>query len=248
MTPREADRLQLLLRYLIQRADDEETALTITKLVKLLYLFDVEYYRVTGHQLTGLDWRFYFYGPYDAAIESALSMVGLEVEERPGKAAQGRSFRGFHSRDADTVDLESSFDWLARSVIDEQWKAWADADLNQVLSHVYFETEPMLAAKPMGALDFTTIKPRPRVRPLSAEATLSSSAVTQLRANLERVRRQLNEQRLYGEQHNPPLAASRASAYSDVVASLEGEAGRLPVGLRGEGPTWHEFHSERELP
>jgi uncharacterized phage-associated protein len=136
MTPQQADRLQLLLRYLIQRADDEETAVTITKLVKLLYLFDVECFRVTALRLTDLHWRFYFYGPYDPAIESALSMVGLEIDEHPGKTAHGRSYRAFDSRDRDAVDLDPSFDWLARSVIDDQWKAWADADLNKVLSHV----------------------------------------------------------------------------------------------------------------
>jgi Protein of unknown function (DUF4065) len=119
VTPQQADGLQLLLRYFIQRADDEGTTLTITKLVKLLYLVDVEYFRAMRRTLTGLKWRFYFYGPYDPAVETALRMVGLDVDERPGMTTQGRSFRTFKSRDRGTVDLEPSFDWQSRSVIDD---------------------------------------------------------------------------------------------------------------------------------
>lgn len=246
MTPQQADRLQLLLRYFIQRADDEGTTLTITKLVKLLYLVDVEYFRALRRTLTGLNWRFYFYGPYDSAVETALGMVGLDVDERPGKTTQGRSFRAFKSRDRETIDLEPSFDWLSRSVIDDQWRAWADADLNQVLSHVYFETEPMLAARPMEDLDFTTIQPRARVRPLSSEARLSDAVVSQLRQNLEERRAELNNQREYGALHNPELPAALVDAYAGAVQSLEGEAGQIPTGLTGEGPTWREFHAERD--
>jgi hypothetical protein len=104
----------------------------------------------------------------------------------------------------------------------------------------------MLAAHPMQDLEFSSIQPRPRVRPLSAEARLSNSVVSQLRKNLEQRRTELNDQREFGATHNPELPVTLVSAYAGAVHSLEEEAGRIPTGLTGEGPTWSEFHAERD--
>jgi hypothetical protein len=98
----------------------------------------------------------------------------------------------------------------------------------------------------MQNLDFTTIRPRPRVRPLSAEARLSDTVVSQLRNGLEQRRVELVNQREFGALHNPELPGALASAYAGAVQTLEDEAGRIPTGLAGEGPTWSEFHAARD--
>src|SRR5271170_1970089 len=43
-----------------------------TKILKLLYLLDIESYRKTGAILTGFEWKFYRYGPWAASYEAAL--------------------------------------------------------------------------------------------------------------------------------------------------------------------------------
>jgi hypothetical protein len=40
---------------------------TKTKVLKLLYLLDIEAFRKTQNTLTGFDWIFYLYGPWAAS-------------------------------------------------------------------------------------------------------------------------------------------------------------------------------------
>jgi uncharacterized protein YwgA len=59
---------------------------TKTKLLKLLYLLDIEAFRKRQTTLTGFNWIFYKYGPwtteYDETLEQ-LEKSGL-IERRPG--------------------------------------------------------------------------------------------------------------------------------------------------------------------
>src|SRR6267378_7454276 len=47
-------------------------ATTKTKILKLLYLLDIESYRKTGATLTSFDWKFYRFGPWAASYDEAL--------------------------------------------------------------------------------------------------------------------------------------------------------------------------------
>jgi len=57
-----------------------------TKILKLLYLLDIESYRKTGATLTGFEWKFYKYGPwaesYDDALQAAAQANKILVNER----------------------------------------------------------------------------------------------------------------------------------------------------------------------
>src|SRR5690348_15440932 len=46
-----------------------------TKLLKLLYLSDIEYFRVFRRTLTGFDWRFYLYGPWAPQFDEILQRL-----------------------------------------------------------------------------------------------------------------------------------------------------------------------------
>jgi hypothetical protein len=62
---------------------------TKTKLLKLLYLLDIEEYRANHSTLTGFDWVFHKYGPwaqqYDAVLADlqAVGKIVLRAESRP---------------------------------------------------------------------------------------------------------------------------------------------------------------------
>ena len=46
-----------------------------TKLIKLLYLLDLQFAKESGIPLTGIEYKSYFYGPYSEDIEDALKSL-----------------------------------------------------------------------------------------------------------------------------------------------------------------------------
>lgn len=123
----------------------------MTRLIKLMYLVEVEYYRHKRLRLTNLDWKFHLYGPYPPALQSVLGDPEIEISEwKSGRVSKQimRDEDSFMNAKAD-FDLEL----LLVGVVEE----WGNADLNQLLDYVYFETEPMLSAKRGDTLDFSTV-------------------------------------------------------------------------------------------
>ena len=73
------DKLRDVIYYLTSRLGVIESR---TKLVKLLYLSDVEAKERLGRTITGLRYIYHFYGPYaPEIIEKALEMDGEEIRE-----------------------------------------------------------------------------------------------------------------------------------------------------------------------
>jgi hypothetical protein len=124
-----------------------------TRLVKLLYLADLEWRRLhDGEPLANLNWRFLHFGPY--AYELAELLGGPEIEKTEfagGKIAHRLCFEP-EELDGPQVPDEASH-LIARLV-----KTWGDADLNAMLDYVYFETEPMEKAKRGERLDFSVLR------------------------------------------------------------------------------------------
>ena len=60
-----------------------------TRLVKLMYLAEVEYFRQERERLTNLEWRFYLYGPYPPSLKSVLGEPEIETSEwKTGKVSE----------------------------------------------------------------------------------------------------------------------------------------------------------------
>jgi len=72
---------------------------TKTKLLKLLYLFDVEYYRVHRQTFTGFGWKFLSSWPWAAEFDPALDDLVIK-----GTLLQQRSTRNLRRR---STDLQS---------------------------------------------------------------------------------------------------------------------------------------------
>lgn len=127
-----------------------------TRLIKILYLLEVNYYRHKREKLTDLEWRFFHYGPYSFGLEKILGSPDLErvdIELDEGKS--GVKFL----LDEDLDKLESQVDVIVPSLIHSLVKRWGDAELNELLDYVYFETEPMQHAKKNAKLRFEIVPP-----------------------------------------------------------------------------------------
>jgi len=147
----------------------------MTRLVKLLYLAELEYYRYRRERLTKLDWMFYHYGPYPPALKAVLGNPEVEGFQWKG----GKTSRQF-LRDEEKF-METVAEQEVESLISQTVKEWGDADLNQLLDYVYFETEPMQRAKRGDILDFSSVE---STRPLKIKLQLDPAKLKELRARL----------------------------------------------------------------
>jgi hypothetical protein len=137
----------------------------VTRLVKLIYLADLEWRRThEGEPLTDLTWKFLHYGPYAIEFAELLANPEMEVKElESGKVA--RRF-DFSPGDLDRPVVPEGIASVVRKLL----KRWGDADLNTLLDHVYFDTEPMENAKRVELLDFSTVQPPDLSRPVRVDS------------------------------------------------------------------------------
>ena len=82
--------LKHLITHLAVELRDAGSSIGKTKLVKLLYLIDVENWRRRRKTLTGLEWRFYHYGPYAFEIEDALNELAFDIPQESFTTDSGR--------------------------------------------------------------------------------------------------------------------------------------------------------------
>lgn len=154
--------LQNLIQYLAFEVQDRGVPLYRTRLIKLLYLSEVEYYRAIGKRLTMLDWIRYKYGPFAFEIQEIGKSIGMDLVEEKTDFETGR---GIRYRAEEPRDLD---DWLPqymKGAIDRVIDRWSDESLEVLLDYVYIDTEPMIGTAFGEQLDFSRIDPdrRPRV-------------------------------------------------------------------------------------
>jgi hypothetical protein len=141
--------LPSMIAYIVARAREQQITLNRTKLVKLLYLIDVECVRARRETVTGLDWVFYHYGPY------AFELIDtLEAMEGSALIAQKWHDTVLYRSAPDGPDGE---DWLTgtRRTVDTVISRYASLDLNELLDYVYFHTGPMADAQRGCLLDMS---------------------------------------------------------------------------------------------
>ncbi len=161
---------------------------TKTKLLKLLYLFDVEYYRLFRKTFTELDWKFFHLGPwtaeYDAVISSLVELGDVEQYSSQKSEYDTQFFRTPEERDFSKLFPTFAEEAPLRTVLN----AWADATTGEILDHVYFRTEPMEHGIRNARLDFSYI---PQGQPLRYARSSSGTEAKQIKRLRERVRARL---------------------------------------------------------
>ena len=177
--------LQELIKHIATRVSEAGGILGTTKLVKLLYLIDVEYYRRHRTLLTGLDWIFYHYGPYALEIPDIIRSLDIDLPQEDASIGNGRiihQFKPVYRQGIGISEVVPASDvMLIEKVIDR----WSLENLNKLLSYVYFDTEPMQDAKVSKSLDFDKIpKPVFRRSLRENELKLNSEELARLRIKL----------------------------------------------------------------
>jgi hypothetical protein len=125
-----------------------------TRLVKLVYLADIAWRQGHGGEpLSILDWRFHLYGPYADQFSDLLGGPDAEaVELVDGRSAKQLRFEAHELENPATPESVAA---TLRKVV----KEWGDTNLNLLLNHVYFNTEPMMHARRGDILDFSNVRP-----------------------------------------------------------------------------------------
>jgi uncharacterized phage-associated protein len=176
----ESMRLKELLPAII-RQHESQTGLppAKTKLLKLAYLVDLEHTRLTGSRLLEEDWYFHRFGPFVFSYYDDLESPDFDVQS-------DRSSAGF---DFDSVRLseeagEPALSFDAQRALNHVMGTHGRDDLNTLLDHVYFDTEPMLDNHGRGEkLDFLTVRPASeyRVRELKFDRKKERQILRRLR-------------------------------------------------------------------
>lgn len=147
---------QLALATLTRIREQEGNA-NKTKLLKLLYLADIEHFRHTGAILTGFDWVFFLYGPWAAEFDELLKQLETEgairIEPWAAKTVEGERISSVETVQLENVIENTNEFFRVRRQID----TWTAEALPSLLDYVYFDTEPMQGAVKMQRLDFSKV-------------------------------------------------------------------------------------------
>ena len=136
---------------------EREAYLSKTKLLKLLYLFDVEYYRIHRNTFTGFQWKFLHLGPWTSEFDPLLT----ELETAGALVAEPSTRPEFDStnyKPGEDVDLERLFaNYQDENALKTVLHTWAERSTGEILDYVYFHTEPMERGIRNQPLDFSFI-------------------------------------------------------------------------------------------
>lgn len=127
----------------------------LTKFVYLLDLYAAE--ERGGATLSGASWKFHHFGPYatelDAQIDALAQQGAIQAEARENV---DKEYTLFYLGEWSTAKpLEAlGVSHEARTRLADMMKQYS-FDLPGLLNHVYFETAPMVNARPGDVLDFS---------------------------------------------------------------------------------------------
>lgn len=218
--------LNSLITHIIVELSEKGIGFGKTKLVKLVYLADVENYRARRRTLTGAEWVFHHYGPYAFEIDEALAELDYDIPQESAQTAGGRAaialkpMRGVKSRLGERVKTAEL------RLVDRIIGDWGETELNPLLDYVYFNTEPMKDAARGETLDFSKIPRRSR-RPRAA------TGAGMPEGRLDEYRKRLQEAKAARAESRRPLDPPPRfdGVYREALARMnEGERYELPPG------------------
>lgn len=124
-----------------------------TRLVKLLFLADLQARSELGHSISGVDYSYHYYGPYADPIIDAVEELARrgEVVTSRRPLPNGSYFTGYsvHRPPANGACGLAPDEQL---IVDEVVDRWGDRSLQELLAHVY-SLPTMRAATPGRPID-----------------------------------------------------------------------------------------------
>lgn len=227
-------RIYDLIRYIVWYATQHEIALTTVRLVKFLYLADLYYARTyNGETLTKFPWAFVHYGPYCTeameAIEGVASTGIICKRTYESKFANTDEFHIYTCHDEEIEPLDTFFPIEALSPLQVAIKKYGE-DTAALLDHVYFETEPMIDAKPKERLDFTSAKPIERSRQTKIQK-LSKEKIELARNYIRRLGEKAKRDMSRLKDEDAEMAKWKDEVYYSALEYFDDED--LQPGLKG---------------
>ncbi|MDD2300527.1 MAG: DUF4065 domain-containing protein [Fermentimonas sp.] len=140
-----------LLLQILHRKEIIGMPILKTRLIKLAYLVEVEFYRSFRTRISNTEWVYYKYGPYVHSYDSIL----IEREFEWEASGQDDEYSIIKPRFSDSnVCLENRVNTIINRVVNK----YGRLDLPSLLDHVYFNTEPMMYVTDINAsLDFSLV-------------------------------------------------------------------------------------------
>jgi hypothetical protein len=190
---------------------------TKTKLLKLLYLFDVEYYRAHRQTFTGFGWKFFHLGPWAAEFDPVLD--GLVAKGILSQQPSNKEFEAAFYKADERIDPREPFsnvkdEYILRGVL----KMWGARSTGEILDYVYFQTAPMETGIRNALLDFSVIQP-------GKPAAYSRSSSGKTKAEIQKLRTKFEaEQAQRKASQNQPFAFTPPKydeEYLNAMAKLE---------------------------
>jgi hypothetical protein len=223
-------RCEDLIRAIVWYASNRGEKLTTLRLVKFLYLADLYNARVTqGKTLSEWPWAFVYFGPWCKEVSEAIDQAAVNeviiAKEYPSKFDDDKDYRLFWLKDTDeepkVTDALPTYVWSRL-----QWaiRKWAD-DSYGLLDYVYFETEPMIEAKPGSVLDFSKSR-MPEVPKKVDMKKLSRAKVEEAKIALARLR-----EKYKNGLSSRPAQGPNDTVFREFVSKLDEED--LETGLEG---------------
>jgi hypothetical protein len=223
-------KIEELIHAIVWYTSRRGEKLTTLRLVKFLYLADLYYARVSnGKTLTNWPWAFVYFGPWckqvNDAIDNAVKNSLVLAKEYPSKHDDAKDYRLFWLQDTEedpkVIDALPTYVWSKL-----QWaiRKWAD-DSYGLLDYVYFETEPMIEAKPGAVLDFSQSR-MPEVPKKIEMKKIPEAKMDEAKKALAR----LGEKYKNGLSLRPPQGPTDA-VFREFVSKLDEED--LETGLEG---------------
>ncbi|MDW5594642.1 hypothetical protein VSS74_09860 [Conexibacter stalactiti] len=172
--------LRELAAYVIEAARSRHGSVNRARVVKLLYLVDVERVRSRRAPLTGVAWTCSDFGPSAPELAQTLSDVE-RVELKP--ETWGVRVNADRFGEPGRGD-----DWVSgtKLLVDGVVRDCGGLDLNALLDHVYFATGPMVDARPGQPLDLDRAREDRGTRP--ARPLAPAPAPSDIGIRLERWR------------------------------------------------------------
>jgi hypothetical protein len=208
------ENLAKLIPAIVSYVTARDSSISKTKLLKILYLFDIEWYRVHGQTYTGFKWIYHLLGPWTASYDPALEglLANQILTTRKGSAFDAQLFET-----GEDIDLDKLFDsYKDEALLKSVLNTFGEKSTPEILDHVYFRTEPMKDAVRGAVLDFSSVQdqPIPEYKRTSSGATREQIAAARQRIT----ERQKGRARDAKREFTPPKYDEE---YYDFIEKLE---------------------------
>ena len=138
-----------LIQFIAWYASRGGVGISKIRLIKFLYLADVQSFRLSGQKATPYKWLFYHYGPWTVEAQRDIEecvMEGVIVPQAFAPEEEAGEITLYRATGPDP-NLYQSFSTGLEFAVRAEIDRWSRAPLNLFLNHVYFETPPMRNAK-----------------------------------------------------------------------------------------------------